>query len=148
MTYSDPQVRDYIAANLVPLHLSMGQRESWQLFRANHIIWTPSIAVADHNGSAHYQSPGFLPPSDFLSALKIGRARCLVAWTRSAEGIRELESAAEVENSMTPEVLFWLAAAAFLERRDTTRMYALWQDLTTRYPESPWSHRTYPRPEE
>ncbi len=147
VTYPDAQVIEYIASNFVPLELSMGQRESWPHFRANHIIWTPSIGFADRNGSMHYQSPGYLPPSEFLSALKIGRARCLMAWTRSAEAARELETAAAVENAMTPEVLFWMATAYFLERRDTLRMYEIWDRLNTTYPDSPWTKRTYPRPE-
>src|SRR4051794_8719744 len=90
---------------------SMEKRESWSLFRANHIIWTPSVGFADRNGSMHYQSPGFMPPAEFLSVLRIGRARCLMAWTRSSEAISDLESAVEQGNAMTPEALFWLSVA-------------------------------------
>jgi len=147
VTYPDPSVADYIANTFVPYEASMSEQHNRSLFRANHIIWTPSIGLADRNGSVHYQSPGFLPPSDFLSALRIGRARCLIAWTRSAEAIKELESAVAVENSMTPEALFWLSTAYFFERRDTTRMYQTWDKLVEQYPDSPWAHRTYPRPE-
>jgi hypothetical protein len=146
VTYPEQAVAAYISSYLIPFEASMGDQRNWALFRANHVIWTPSVGVADRNGSIHYLSPGFLPPSDFLSALKIGRGRCLVAWTRSAEAIKELESAAGTENSMTPEALFWLSTAYFLERRDTTRMYEIWQKLVERYPESTWTHRTYPRP--
>ena len=125
----------------------MGNRESWPLFRANHVIWTPTAGFADHNGSIHYQSVGFLPPDDFLSALQIGRARCLMAWTRSAEAIKELEGAVSRDNVMTAEALFWLAVAYFLERRDSTRMYETWEKLAARYPDSPWAHSTYSRPD-
>ena len=125
----------------------MADKENWTLFRTNHVIWTPGIGLADRNGSLHYQSVGFLPPSDFLSALKIGRGRCLMAWTRPAEAQKELESAAASDNSMTPEALFWLAVACFLERRDSTRMYETWQKLVELYPDSPWAHRTYPKEE-
>ena len=100
----------------------MERRESWPLFRANHIIWTPSVGFADRNGAMHYSSPSFMPPSEFLSVLRIGRARCLMAWTRSAEAIKDLEQAASVENAMTPELLFWLSVAYFLEKRDNTRI--------------------------
>jgi len=124
----------------------MGDRASWPLFRTNHIIWTPSVGFADRNGAMHYHSPGFLPPSEFLSALRIGRARCLMAWTRSAEAAKELEAASTVENTMTPEALFWLGTAYFLERRDSTRMYEVWEELAARYPDSQWAKRTYPRP--
>jgi hypothetical protein len=144
VTYPDPSVAEYISNHFVPYEASMADRENWSLFRTNHVIWTPSVGFADHNGSMHYLSPGFLPPSDFLSALKIGRARCLIAWTRSAEAARELESVASIDNSMTPEALFWLSTAYFFERRDNTRMYETWDKLVSLYPDSPWAHRTYP----
>jgi len=145
VTYSDPQVREYLSANFVGLEAGLDWRESWPLFRANHVIWTPSSGFADRNGSMHYLSSGFLPPSEFLTALKIGRARCLMAWTRSAEAQRELEEAVTVENAMTPEVLFWLSVAYYLERRDNSRMYDTWEELVARYPDSQWAKRTYPR---
>ncbi len=145
VTYPDPAVSAYIAERFVPCEASMAERDAWPLFRTNHIIWTPSVGVADRNGNMHYQSPGFLPPSDFLSAMRIGRARCLMAWTRSAEAARELESAGGVENAMTAEALFWLATALFLERRDSDKMYEVWERLVSLYPDSPWAHRTYPR---
>jgi hypothetical protein len=145
VTYPDPQVQAYLSEHFVLFEASLGKRETWPLFRANHVVWTPSVGFADRNGAVHYQSPGFLPPSEFLSALRIGRARCLMAWTRSAEAARELEQAAAAENAMTPEVLFWLGCAHFLERRDNTRMYEVWEELMTRYPDSPWARRTYPR---
>jgi hypothetical protein len=68
-----------------------------------------------------------------------------MAWTRSVEAAKELETAAAVENVMTPEALFWLATAYFLERRDNSRMYETWERLRARFPDSPWAHRTYPR---
>lgn len=144
MTYPDAAVTSYIRTHFVPYIANMTERDSWPLFRTNHIIWTPSVGFADRNGSMHYQSPGFLPPSDFLSALKIGRARCLMAWTRSAEAAKELESATGVDNSMTPEAMFWLGTALFLERRDSARMYEVWKELVSRYPDSAWAWRTYP----
>ncbi|MFL5734246.1 MAG: hypothetical protein ACJ78Q_13745 [Chloroflexia bacterium] len=145
MTLPDPSVSRYIAAHFVPFSCDIETPEHRPIFRANHIIWTPSAGFADRNGSMHYHSPGFLPPSEFLSALAIGRARCLMAWTRSAEAAHELESASTTDNTMTPEVLFWLSVAYFLERRDSTRMYEVWQQISTLYPDSPWAKRTYSR---
>jgi len=148
VTYPDAAVQEYIATHFICYFASMGRRDDWPLFRANHIIWTPSTGFADRNGAMHYHSPGYLPPDDYLTALKIGRARCLMAWTRAAEAARDLESVVASDNSMTPEALFWLGAAYFLSRRDTTRMYEVWERLSAQYPDSPWAHRTYPPPEE
>jgi hypothetical protein len=144
VTYPDPAVSGYINASFVPFSASMGTREHWPLFRSNHIIWTPSIGFADHRGSMHHHSPGYLPPEDCLAALKIGRARCLMAWTRNVEAARELEDAAAQRGPMAPEALFWLGTAHFLERRESARMYETWATLVKEYPDSPWARRTYP----
>jgi hypothetical protein len=145
VTYSDTTIQGYLSDHFVLFEASIGNVEDRPLFRANHVIWTPSVGFADRNGSMHYLSPGFLPPSEFLSVLRIGQARCLMAWTRSAEAANELDEASAVENAMTPEVLFWLSVAYFLERRDSTRMYEVWERLNALYPDSPWARRTYPR---
>jgi hypothetical protein len=147
VTYPDPQISQYIADHFIPYKADMAERHAWPLFRANHVIWTPSVGFADRNGSMHHLGVGFSPPSDFLSTLKIGRARCLMAWTRYAEAASVLQEAASVDNAMAPEALFWLSTAYFFERRDTTRMYQVWEDLVRRYPDSPWAGHTYPKPE-
>ena len=144
MTYSHEDVRRTVNAHFVPYLATMGERETGPLFRANHVIWTPSVGLADHKGAIHYLSVGFLPPSDFLTTLQIGRARCLMAWMRYAEAITELEQAAATLNTMTPEALFWLATAYYFAQRDTTQMYETWAKLAATYPESPWARRTYP----
>lgn len=144
MTYPDPQVSRYVADYFVPYKADMGDRNSWPIFRANHVIWTPSIGFADRNGSMHYVGVGFLPPSEFLSTLKIGRARCLMAWIKYAEAAALLEEAASIDNAMTPEALFWLSTAYFFERRDSTRMHQVWEELVRRYPDTSWARRTYP----
>jgi hypothetical protein len=140
-------VAQYINDHLVAYRASMGDRTSGPLFRANHIIWTPSAGLADHKGNVHYVTVGFTPPSEFLSTLRIGRARCLMAWMRYTEAAQELEQAAAVPNTMTAEALFWLATAYYFEKRDTTRMYETWAALVARYPDSPWAKHTYPAPE-
>jgi hypothetical protein len=145
VTYPDHDVAQYIGACFVPLKLLLGNPEQRQLYRANRIIWTPTVGFMDRNGSMHYHSPGFLPPVEFISVLRIGRARCLMAWTRSAEAAQELESAAASDNSFSAEALYWLGVAHYLERRETPGMWTAWERLVSLYPDSPWAKRVYPR---
>lgn len=145
VTYPDASVAEYVSAHFVPLKLMLGEREHWPRFRAHNVIWTPTVGFMDRNGAMHYSSPGYLPPGEFGAVLRIGRARCLMAWTRSGEAAAELERAAGLENSFSAEALYWLGVARFLERRDSSRMWEPWDLLTSRYPESPWAKRVYGR---
>jgi hypothetical protein len=122
----------------------LNNREDWPFFRAHNILWTPTIAFLDRNGARHYQSAAFLPPDDFLAMLRIGKAQCLMPWTRSREAAIELEAAAASGSVFAPEALYWLGVAHYLERRDTSGMWAAWDRLTERFPDSPWAHRVYP----
>jgi hypothetical protein len=93
----------------------------------------------------HHQSVGFLPAPEFLTTLRIGKARLLMAWARSREATQELEDAAAPGDSLAPEALYWLGIAHFLERRETAGMWGAWERLTALYPDSPWARRVYPR---
>ena len=145
MTYPDPQVASFISQKFVGFRAMLDNREHAPQFRANHIIWTPTIGFMDRNGAMHHHSPGFLPPSEFLSLLRIGLARCLMAWTRSVEAAEELTTAAESENALAPEALYWLGTARFLQRRDSKGMWEAWDRMVELYPDSPWTRRIYPR---
>ena len=123
----------------------LDNREHAPLFRSNRIIWTPTIGFIDRNGAMHHHSPGFLPPSEFLSLLRIGQARCLMAWTRSAEAAEELIVAAETADTLAPEALYWSGIARYLQRRDSAAMWEAWDRLVERYPDSPWAKRIYAR---
>jgi hypothetical protein len=144
VSYSDDVLARYIGDHLVPYRAQMGDRTAGPLFRSSHVIWTPSTGLADHKGNVHYVAAGFMPPAELLSTLRIGRARCLLAWMRYGRAIAELEQAVAASDAMAPEALFWLAAAYFFGDRDTVRMYATWRDLVARYPDSPWARHTYP----
>jgi hypothetical protein len=145
VTYPQPAIISYISANFIPLKVLLNRREDWPLFRAHNVLWTPTIGFMDRNGAMHYASPGFLPPDDFLTMLRIGRARCLMAWTRSREAASELEEAAAAGGAFAAEALYWLGVALYLERRETSGMWTAWERLTAQYPQSPWARRVYPR---
>ncbi|HUP27822.1 MAG TPA: hypothetical protein VM409_05255 [Chloroflexia bacterium] len=145
VTYPDPQVSDYIERHFVAVKAMLDLRASAPLFRSHGIIWTPTAGFSDRNGVLHYQSVGYLPPNEFIATLKIGRARCLMAWTRSAEAAAELAEAADMETSFCAESIYWLGIARFLQRRDTAGMWEAWDRLVALYPESSWANKIYDR---
>jgi hypothetical protein len=144
VTYPQPEIISYITAHFIPVKVSLNRREDWPLFRAHNMLWTPTIGFMDRNSALHYSSPGFLPPYDFLAMLRIGRALCLLPWSRAREAADELETAARSESPFAPEALYWLGIARYLERRDTAGMWQAWDRLTALYPDTPWARRVYP----
>jgi hypothetical protein len=145
VTYPDPSVLDYLERHFVPFRAVLDERPYWQLFRANHVIWTPTTGFLDRNGAMHYHAPGYLEASEMQAVMMIGRARCLMAWTRAAEAAEECARAAALESSFAAEALWWQGAAHYLERRDSKRMWEPWDRLVALYPTSPWAARVYDR---
>ena len=80
VTYPQPSVASFITEHFVPVRLILNRPQDQIYFRAQRVIWTPTIVIADRRGVGHYQSPGYLPPELFLSMLRIGLARAQIAW--------------------------------------------------------------------
>lgn len=145
MTYPQPEVTSYIEDNFIPVKLYINNKADQPLYRANHVIWTPTIVFMDRNGALQHESVGYLPAPEFLTTLRIGKARCLMAWTRLREAAVELEAAAATGDALAPEALYWLGITHFLARRETSGMWEAWDRLTSQYPDSIWATRVYPR---
>lgn len=148
MTYPEPVVQQFIAKYFVPLRLVLNQRTDQPHFRAYQVIWTPTIAVLDRRGTAHYQSPGFLPPVPFLDMLRIGLARSLSAWGRYDEAAAQLQPVADEPSSLlAAEALYWLGVARYLKTRQHAPMMEAWNRLRAEHPTSVWAARVPPNQE-
>jgi hypothetical protein len=148
VTYPQPQVREFIAAHFVPLRLVLNRAADQPHFRAQRVIWTPTIGILDRRGVGHYQSPGYLPPELFLPMLRIGLARALAAWARYDEAADHLAQVADEAGQLAPEALFWLGAVWYLQSRRHAVLMRAWNRLRLEYPDSIWAARIPPNQEQ
>jgi hypothetical protein len=138
-----------IAEHFVPVKLILNNRADQPHFRAQRVIWTPTIAILDHRGVSHYQSPGYLPPELFVSMLRVGLGRALTAWTRYDEAAAQLEAVAAVPNDQfAAEALYWLGAAWYLKDRRRAPMMQAWNRLRQEHSASIWAARVPPNQED
>lgn len=149
MTYPDPQVAAFIAERLVPLRLLLHNPAHQPHFRAQRILWTPTVTILDRRGVAHYQSPGYLPPPLFLDMLHIGTARAHLAWAGYDDAAALLAVVADhAASALAAEALYWLGVAHYLKTHRRAPMMAAWNRLRERYPDSVWAARIPPNQEE
>lgn len=140
---------DFVSKHFVPVRLLLNRSQDQAHFRAQRVIWTPTIVIMDRRGVGHYQSPGYLPPNLFLSMLQIGLGRALTAWMRYDEAAAHLETAAQDEASQfAPEALYWLGVAWYFKARKRAPMMHAWNRLRQQYPQSIWAARIPPNQEE
>lgn len=125
---------------LLRLDLFQSPRE---VVRPLNVIWTPTILFADRRFVVHYAALNFLPPQHFLSLLDIGEAEVELRWSRAEQAITLLERALErdPDGPFVPELLYRLGIATYLKTHSNPAMYAIWDTLRERYPDSIWSQR-------
>jgi hypothetical protein len=143
-TFPDPAVQRFLAEHLVPVQLLLERTSDQPHYRHQRVIWTPTLVFLDRRGVSHYQAPGYLPPREFLTLLRIGLARSLLAWARYGEAARHLEAAAEKAGPLTAEALYWLGMAYYLPARRPQELMRAWGRLREEYPGSVWTLRVPP----
>ena len=145
MTYPDPAVSQLIAEQFVPAKLLLNRAADQPHFRAQRVIWTPTIIIFDHRAVAHYQAPGYLPPAEFLQLLRIGLARAQIAWSRFDEAAAQLGAVADAPGSpLAAEALYWQGVAWYLQSRRRAPMMRAWNRLLREHPGSLWAARVPP----
>jgi hypothetical protein len=149
VTYPDQPVASFVAEHFLAVRLILNRGADQPHFRAHRVIWTPTAAILDHRGTAHYLSPGFLPPAPFGAMLRVGLARALAAWSRYDDAAAHLTAVADDGgNLFAPEALFWLGVTRYLQARRRAPMMEAWARLRAEHPDSVWAARIPPNQEE
>jgi hypothetical protein len=141
VTYPDPAVASAVAERFVPLRLDLFRDRS--VVRPLNVIWTPTLLFADRRGVVHYESLNFLPPPDFLDLLDVGEACVRQRWGEYDQAITLLAAVTErnPDAPFAPEALYRRGIANFLKSHSNDEMYAVWQQLLDRFPDSIWARR-------
>jgi hypothetical protein len=148
VTYPEPAVQSFVAEHFIAVKLMLNNPADQPHFRAQCVIWTPTIAILDGRGVGRYQSPGYLPPALFLPMLRVGLARAQMAWARYDEAAAQLAAVADDHASaLAPEALYWLGIAWYLQSRRAPMMRA-WNRLRQEHPASIWPARMPPNQED
>lgn len=108
-----------------------------------NVIWTPTILFADRRWTVHYRSINFLPPRHFLALLDIGEAEVALRWNRPQQAIDLLAAGYErdPDGPFAAEALYRRGIATYLLTHSNPEMYAVWDVLRERFPESEWAMR-------
>ncbi|HUG15743.1 MAG TPA: hypothetical protein VMM78_12100 [Thermomicrobiales bacterium] len=118
-------------------------RSPREIVRPLNVIWTPTLLFCDRHLTVHYSSLNFLPPRHFLTLLDIGEAEVGLRWSRNDESIALLRRACDndPDGPFAAEALYRLGIATYLRTRSNPEMYAVWDTLRERFPDSVWASR-------
>ena len=139
--YPDERVTSFIAENFVPVKIHIKENPAgFERFGAQ---WTPTIIIADSNGTERYRFEGYLPAEDFLAQLELGLAKSAFANNRFDEAEKWFRDiVARFANSDTaPEALYWAGVAKYKASNDPTPLKETAKAFQSRYSESSWAKK-------
>jgi TolA-binding protein len=139
--YPDQEVSSLIQENLVPVKIHV--KENHAGFDRFGVQWTPTMIVADSDGTERYRFEGYLPADEFMAQLELGLAK--VAFTKSDFGKAEQiyrEIVNRFSNSAAaPEALYWAGVSKYKGTNDAAALKDTAAAFRSRYSDSQWAKK-------
>ncbi len=103
-------------------------------------VWTPDLRILDPDGVELYRWNGYLPPTEFLAQLLVGRAQALLRSGKDSEASDAYQDVlTRFPTSMVaPEAAYFAAVAAYRGSGEAPDLIDNWEQLQSRYPSSIW----------
>ena len=137
--YPDQRVAALIEENFVPVKIHV--KEDPAGFARFGAQWTPTIIIADPDGTERYRFEGYLPADDFMAQLQLGLAKA--AFTRNDFGKAEQlyrDIVGQFPNSAAaPEALYWAGVSKYKGTNDAGALKDTAEAFRSRYGDSQWA---------
>lgn len=131
----------FIQENFLPVKIHIKDNpKGFERFGAQ---WTPTIIVADSNGTERYRFEGYLPVDDFLAQLDLGLAKAAFANQNWSEAERRFRDVAErfPQSDAAAEALYWAGVSKYKGSGDAAALRQTAEAFRSRYRESQWAKK-------
>jgi TolA-binding protein len=134
-------VTSFIEENFLPVKIHI--KENPAGFKRFGAQWTPTVIVADSDGTERYRFEGYLPPDDFLAQLELCLAKSAFARSRFDEAERWFRDivARYPSSDTAPEALYWAGVSKYKASNDPAPLKETAQAFESRYRESSWAKK-------
>jgi TolA-binding protein len=104
-------------------------------------VWTPTVLLLDSEGKGRFRVEGYLPNSDFLSALETGLGRIAFVHKNYADAERWYSDVVTrlSQSHFAPEAMYWRAVTHYKSTHDHTALPKVAEELRSKYPSSIWA---------
>ena len=127
--------------NFVPVQVNI--EEAAKLADEFQAIWTPNLNVIDGRLKRVYQVEGWLPPSEFVAMLGVGRGQYFLRGKKYPEAATLFKAVFEQNprSQFAPEALYYRGVSRYLSSHNVDELKEDWIMLQRFYPQSAWSLR-------
>jgi TolA-binding protein len=118
-------------------------KENPKAFERFGAQWTPTMIVAEPDGTERYRFEGYLPPEDFMAHLALGLAKAAFArgdWAQAERGFRTVLDR-HPDSDVAPEALYWSGASRYKATNDAAALQETARAFEKRYSDSTWAKK-------
>ena len=139
--YPDERVSALIGQRFVPIKVHV--KENPQGFQRFSAQWTPTVIVADPQGTERYRFEGYLPAEDFLAHLALGLAKAAFARSDWAQAERGFQTVLDrhPQSELAPEALYWAGVSRYKASGDAAALQETARAFQSRYRDSSWAKK-------
>lgn len=130
----------FIYQNFVPVKIHI--KEQPQVFERFGAQWTPTLLIAEPDGTERHRFEGYLPSDDFLAQLRLGLAHAARArndWPGAEKRYRELANDAKA-GEVGPEALYWAGVSKY-KSGDQSALGETARLFKEKFPGSNWAKK-------
>lgn len=132
---------DFVTHNFVPIRIHIKERpQDFGRFKAE---WTPTVIIAEPDGTERYRFAGFLPADDFLANLQLGIGKAEFSRGNFEAAERDFNSAAteHPKSHAAPEAVYWAGVSDYKRSGKPQALKRTGEKLRDSYPASEWAQK-------
>ena len=105
--------------------------------------WTPTLIIADSNGTERYRFEGYLPVEEFLPQLEFGLGKVAFANEKWDEAERRFRTIVEryPNSDVAPEALYWAGVAKYKGTGDAAALNDTAKAFKSKYADTAWAKK-------
>jgi TolA-binding protein len=134
-------VARFISEHFIPVKIHIKERpKDFERFKAE---WTPTVIIAEPDGTERYRFSGFLPKEDFLAQLQFGLAKAAFSRSDFEAAHRGFEEVLEnyPRGELAPESVYWAGVSQYKGTGKPEYLAETGKRLEQAYPDSSWAKK-------
>lgn len=139
--YPDERVAKFINENFIPARIHI--KENPEGFKRFGAQWTPTVIVADSEGTERYRFEGFLPVDEFIPQLELGLAKSAFAngdWEEAERRYRDIAMRSP-NAEVAPEAVYWAGVSKYKRTNDPRALGETAEAIQSRYSDTVWAKK-------
>ncbi len=131
----------FVSEHFIPVKIHIKERpQDFGRFKAE---WTPTLIVAEPDGTERHRSVGFLAADDLLAQLQLGLAKAAFSRAQFEEAQRAFQAVVEhyPRADAAPEALYWQFVSAYKATGKPEFLKQAGTELREKYPQTEWAKK-------